>query len=54
MYIPSELRKGQLLRIGQSLLTFGDYWLLEASDRINAKARATFAAWIEAQVQLSL
>jgi LysR family glycine cleavage system transcriptional activator len=51
MYIQSELKKGQLMRIGQSLLTFGDYWLLEASDRINSKARATFAAWIEAQTQ---
>ena len=51
MYVQSELKKGRLSRIGQSLVTFGDYWLLEASDRISAKARATFAAWIEAQIR---
>jgi DNA-binding transcriptional LysR family regulator len=51
MYVQSELKKGQLTRIGQSSVTFGDYWLLEASDRASAKARATFAAWIQTQLQ---
>jgi LysR family glycine cleavage system transcriptional activator len=53
MYVQSELKTGRLIRIGQSSVTFGDYWLLEASDRINARARATFAAWTVAQIRQS-
>jgi LysR family glycine cleavage system transcriptional activator len=45
MYLQSQLRSGRLVRIGRTQVTFGDYWLLEATDRATAKARAAFIAW---------
>lgn len=45
IYLHSQLRSGRLVRIGRTRVTFGDYWLLEATDRATAKARAAFIAW---------
>ena len=50
MYIQSELKKGQLVRLGRTSVTLGDYWLLEASDRVNPQSRAAFVAWLDAQI----
>jgi len=47
IYIGSELEAGRLVRLGRTSVTFGDYWLLEASDRAAAKARAAFVGWLE-------
>jgi hypothetical protein len=51
LYMGSKLRSGRLVRLGQTLVTFGDYWLLEGTDRANAKARAAFVAWLDGETQ---
>jgi hypothetical protein len=33
------------MRIGRTAVTFGDYWLLEASNLGTAKARAALIEW---------
>jgi LysR family transcriptional regulator, glycine cleavage system transcriptional activator len=50
-YVGSELRSGRLMRIGRTAVTFGDYWLLEASDRGTAKARAAFIEWFNLEAK---
>jgi LysR family glycine cleavage system transcriptional activator len=50
IYIQAELSHARLLRIGRTSVRFGDYWLLEASDRVNARARGAFAAWIDSRI----
>jgi hypothetical protein len=39
------------MRLGRTLVTFGDYWLLEGSDRASAEARSAFVSWLEAETQ---
>jgi LysR family glycine cleavage system transcriptional activator len=51
IYIGSKLRSGRLVRLGRTLVTLGDYWLLEGTDRASAKARAAFVAWLDAETQ---
>jgi LysR family transcriptional regulator, glycine cleavage system transcriptional activator len=46
-FIEPELRSGRLLRIGQTQVTFGAYYLLEARDRSTAAVRASFSRWIK-------
>jgi LysR family glycine cleavage system transcriptional activator len=50
-YVRSQLRSGRLTRIGRTQATFGDYWLLEAADRVTAKARAAFIAWLNLEAK---
>jgi len=45
IYVRSQLRSGRLKRIGRTPVLFGDYWLLQASDRPSAKARSAFIDW---------
>jgi hypothetical protein len=45
IYVRSQLRPGRLVRVGRTPVTYGDYWLLEATDRATAKARAAFIEW---------
>lgn len=49
LYIGSELKTGRLVRLGRTLVTFGDYWLLEAADRASAKVRAAFVGWLDGE-----
>lgn len=50
-YVRSQLRSGRLTRIGRTQATFGDYWLLEAADRVTAKARAAFITWFDLEAK---
>ncbi len=52
VYVGSQLRSGQLTRVGRTPFTFGDYWLLEASDRKTAKSRASFVGWLTNETKL--
>jgi LysR family transcriptional regulator, glycine cleavage system transcriptional activator len=49
LYIGSELKAGRLVRLGRTLVNFGDYWLLEAADRAGAKVRAAFVGWLNGE-----
>ncbi len=51
IYVRSQLRSGRLKRIGRTPVTFGDYWLLQSSDRGSAKARAAFVDWFLGEMQ---
>jgi hypothetical protein len=42
-----------LVRLGQTAVSIGDYWLLEAVDRGSAKARAAFVQWLRGETGLS-
>jgi len=53
IYSGSDLKAGRLVRLGQTTVPFGDYWLLEAVDRGSAKARAAFVEWLLSQTGLS-
>jgi LysR family glycine cleavage system transcriptional activator len=50
-YVRSQLRSGRLVRIGRTSVTFGDYWLLEATDRATVKARAAFIEWFDLEAR---
>jgi LysR family glycine cleavage system transcriptional activator len=50
-YVRSQLRLGRLMRIGRTSVRFGEYWLLEASDRGTAKARAAFTDWFDREAK---
>ncbi|HME38288.1 MAG TPA: LysR substrate-binding domain-containing protein [Steroidobacteraceae bacterium] len=49
IYIGSKLKMGRLIRLGRTSVTSGEYWLLEATDRGSARARAAFVGWINAE-----
>jgi LysR family glycine cleavage system transcriptional activator len=51
IYLHSQLRSGRLARIGRTSVIFGDYWLLEATDRATAKGRAAFIEWFIQEAQ---
>ncbi len=51
LYLGPELQAGRLVRVGRTAITVGDYWLLEATDRGSAKARAAFVEWLDAETQ---
>jgi DNA-binding transcriptional LysR family regulator len=51
IYIEPELKAGRLTRLGRTPVTFGDYWLLEATDRATAKARAAFIGWLDVETK---
>jgi LysR family glycine cleavage system transcriptional activator len=50
-FVRSQLRSGRLIRIGRTPVTFGDYWLLEATDRVTGKARAAFTEWFNLEAR---
>jgi LysR family glycine cleavage system transcriptional activator len=54
IYLYSQLRSGRLVRIGRTSVTFGDYWLLEATERSTAKARAAFMEWFNHELSNSV
>jgi DNA-binding transcriptional LysR family regulator len=49
LYVRSQLSAKRLVRLGQTVITFGEYWVLESSGGANAKARAAFLKWMSAQ-----
>jgi LysR family glycine cleavage system transcriptional activator len=51
IYVRSQLRSGRLKRIGRTPVTFGDYWLLQATDRTSTKARTAFLDWFAGETQ---
>jgi LysR family transcriptional regulator, glycine cleavage system transcriptional activator len=50
IYVGSDWMAGQLMRVGQTVVTFGAYWLLEADDRPTAKARRVFIEWLNREL----
>jgi LysR family transcriptional regulator, glycine cleavage system transcriptional activator len=53
IHIGSDLKTGRLVRLGQTTISIGDYWLLEAADRAGAKARAAFVEWLRDETGVS-
>ena len=51
VYLQPQLRSRRLVRIGRTAVNFGDYWLLEATDRATAVARAAFLRWFNVEAQ---
>ena len=50
-YVGSQLRSGRLMRVGRTLVQFGEYWLLEDRDRGTADARAAFTEWFNREAR---
>jgi LysR family transcriptional regulator, glycine cleavage system transcriptional activator len=50
-YVGSQLGSGRLKRIGETMLVNGEYWLLESSDRLTAKARTAFIEWLNLEAK---
>jgi LysR family glycine cleavage system transcriptional activator len=49
-FIAGELKSGRLARLGSTRIPFGDYVLLESTDRASVKPRSAFVRWIEGQL----
>jgi LysR family transcriptional regulator, glycine cleavage system transcriptional activator len=50
-YVGSQLGSGRLKRVGETMLVNGEYWLLESSDRLSAKARTAFIEWLNLEAK---
>ena len=50
VFIDRELRTGQLVPLGTTRTSFGEYWLLESKDRATAPIREAFRRWIEKEL----
>ena len=50
LYLRSQLKNQRLVRLGRTPITFGDYWLLESTDRASAKVRAAFVEWLMKEI----
>ena len=50
-FIDMELESGQLMQLGETRVPFGQYILLESSDRSTASIRAAFVSWLDAEVK---
>lgn len=51
LFIAPQLRSGHLVKIGLTPVTFGNYWLIEATSRVNAQARTAFVSWLNAEAE---
>jgi LysR family glycine cleavage system transcriptional activator len=51
LYLRSQLKNQRLVRLGRTPITFGDYWLLESTDRASAKVRAAFVDWLTTEIE---
>jgi LysR family transcriptional regulator, glycine cleavage system transcriptional activator len=49
-FIAAELRNGSLAQLGHTRVPFGEYRLLEASDRSTTSIRTTFVRWVEEEI----
>lgn len=49
-FIVAELKSGRLARIGTTRILFGDYFLLESTDRATAAIRGAFVRWMESEL----
>jgi LysR family glycine cleavage system transcriptional activator len=49
-FIAGELKSGRLARIGTTRIRFGDYFLLESTDRATAAIRGAFVRWMESEL----
>lgn len=50
-YVDSQLRSGRLIRVGETLHSIGEYWLVESNDRLTAKTRAAFISWLMSEAK---
>lgn len=50
-FIDTELESGELMQLGRTRVPFGQYILLESSDRSTAPLRAAFVSWLETEVK---
>jgi LysR family glycine cleavage system transcriptional activator len=49
-FIETELKSGRLAQLGRTHVPFGEYLLLEASERSTATIRAAFVLWLEEEI----
>jgi LysR family transcriptional regulator, glycine cleavage system transcriptional activator len=49
-FIAGEVKSGRLARLGSTRIPFGDYLLLESTDRATATPRAAFVRWVESEI----
>jgi len=49
-FVAVELKSGRLARIGTTHIGFGDYFLLESTDRATAAMRGAFVRWVESEL----
>jgi LysR family glycine cleavage system transcriptional activator len=53
VFIESELRNGRLAQLGRTHVPFGEYFLLDASERSTASIRAAFVRWLDDEITQS-
>jgi len=53
MFIEADLTAGRLAQIGHTRIPFGEYFLLEASERSTAPVRRAFVRWLEGEIARS-
>ena len=49
--IGSHLTSGELMQLGQTRVPYGQYILLESSDRSTAPIRAAFVSWLDTEIK---
>jgi LysR family transcriptional regulator, glycine cleavage system transcriptional activator len=50
-FIESELETGRLVQLGQTRVPFGEYALLESSERSTASIREAFVTWLAGEIK---
>jgi LysR family glycine cleavage system transcriptional activator len=50
-FIDAELESGELAQLGQTRVPFGQYILLESSERSTAPIRAAFVSWLDTEMK---
>lgn len=50
-FISNELETGRLMQLGRTRVPFGEYLLLESTERATAPLRAAFVSWLDSEVR---
>ncbi|HVW69124.1 MAG TPA: LysR substrate-binding domain-containing protein [Steroidobacteraceae bacterium] len=50
-FIESELETGRLVQLGHTRVPFGEYLLLESTERATAPLRAAFVSWLDSEIK---
>lgn len=50
-FIETELKTGRLAQVGHTRVPFGEYFLLESSERSTATVRAAFVGWLDGEIR---
>jgi LysR family glycine cleavage system transcriptional activator len=54
VFVERELRDGVLSQLGQTRVSFGDYWLFQARNHATKIMRSAFSRWLRAEFLLAL